>query len=260
MTGEVYRDTSITMDASNHNMLIYRYKAKGEDNPIGAYGFYPTVRSSAVDSPWFPYQIYLADSADSIERYLITPTDSTLDTTYAKTHEIIDSVQVDDTIPTRILSLIYVDGDTNAVPYTLVFSPAGTVGGTVYDTVYAPPASPTNAMVTIYYDVGQGIMDSATGNMLARSGVKLSLELIGASSLNDGSWGILPVTIAKKPDANGRCQWHRPANTVLSPAGSKYRLSWQARDGWFTRKGGIKTFIVDTIPDPLNIIDATEVW
>lgn len=246
----VYRDTTISLDRTKHNMLLFLYKASGETYPVSDWGYYALSRASKTDSVWFHHRLYLSDAVDSVETYLITPADSSLETTYTSIYEIIDSIKLNDTVPALILDLIYIDGDTNALPHRTFFYPSG-VG---------PAASPTNAMVTVYYDVGQGIMDSLTGNMEIRSGVKLTLELIGASSLSDGSWGILPVATTRKPNVNGRCQWHVPANTVLSPAGSKYHLSWQARDGWFTRRGSIKTFIVDTIPDPLNIIDATTVW
>lgn len=130
----------------------------------------------------------------------------------------------------------------------------------IYGYLNMPAAATSPNYVRAYVDVGEGIIDSASGSMIPRNAIQLYLELVGSSTLNDGSWMIVPKRQVKSPDANGRVNFIIPANTVLTPEGSYYILSFRAYDGTQQITGELKKFIVDTIPDPLLILDATETW
>lgn len=130
----------------------------------------------------------------------------------------------------------------------------------IYGYLNMPAAATSPNYVRAYVDIGEGIIDSASGSMIPRTAIRLYLELVGSPTLNDGSWMIVPRRQVKSPDANGRVNFIIPANTVLTPEGSHYILSFRAYDGTQQITGELKKFIVDTIPDPLLILDATETW
>lgn len=135
-----------------------------------------------------------------------------------------------------------------------------------YDTVTVkgcavgvPGAAPGPDYVMAYIDIGTAMIDSVTGDMIPRTRLELKLNLIGEVTLNDGSWAYLPQTQTKKPDAAGRVGFYIPANTMLTPSGSYYELSYRSLDSRTLTSGIIRRFQVDTIPDPINILNATEV-
>jgi len=128
----------------------------------------------------------------------------------------------------------------------------------IYGYLNIPAAASSPNYVLAYVDVGEGIIDSASGSMIPRDAIELYLDLIGETTLNDGSWMIVPKRQTKEPDASGRVNFIIPANTVMTPLGSYYILSYRAFDGVMQITGELKRFTVDTIPDPINILDATE--
>lgn len=140
---------------------------------------------------------------------------------------------------------------------TLVFAAGMTdsIFGCVID---EPAAAPDSFMVAAYIDVGSGMVDSTTGNMIPRTDIVLNLNLIGESSLNDGSWAIIPMEHGKSPNADGRVTYWIPATLTMNPPGSYYELSYRSRDGYSISSGIIRKFILDTIPDPINILNTTE--
>lgn len=130
----------------------------------------------------------------------------------------------------------------------------------IYGYLNVPAAATSPNYVRAYVDIGEGIIDSASGSMIPRNAVQLHLELIGHPTLNDGSWMIIPKRYTATPSTSGRVNFVIPANTVLTPEGSYYVLSFRAYDGTQKMSGELKRFIVDTIPDPLLILDAMETW
>jgi len=123
----------------------------------------------------------------------------------------------------------------------------------------APSAAGPVNYVTAYIDVGSGIIDSSSGAMIPRDRLKFTLSLVGEPSLNDGSWAYVPKDWEKAPNASGRVTFTIPANTVLTPEGSYYELRYQTSDRRTRSSGVYRMFIVDTIPDPINILETTEV-
>ncbi len=130
------------------------------------------------------------------------------------------------------------------------------------DTVYGyqnnPTAAPSVEYVTVFLNVGSGVVDSASGAMLPRDRAEITLTLVGEPRLNDGSWSYIPKVQKKKPDVDGQVQFQVPANTALSPAGSYYVLTYEVRDRRSSSTGEIRRFVVDTLTDPINILDCEE--
>jgi hypothetical protein len=249
-TGSTYRDTTISLDETKHNMLLYKYWPAGETQPLGYVGSWPSVRPEGTDSIWqLPHRLYLGETVDSIQTYLIRPNDSTYDTTYVDTNQVEDSIQVTDTIATRILDLIYIDG--NSDPYSMYFDYIPSTRGT-------PLASTTAAYVSVYIDASTGAVSG--GTMVPRTDVVFYLNLMGEGVMISGSWIILQTRYEGQPTAGGRTTWIVPANTAMEPAGSYYELWFEGWDGWMMNSGLVKKFVVDTIVDPLDISTATEVW
>ena len=256
VTGSTYRDTTISLDETVHNMLLYKYYATGETEPLGFLGSWPSVRPEGTDTAWqLPHRVYLGQVVDSIRTYLITPFDSTYDTSYVAVSQIEDSIQVTDTITTRILDLIFVDGIS--IPNSMYFDYIPSSGGAV-GIVYTPLPSTTAAYVTAYIDASTGAVSG--GSMVPRTDVVMYLQLIGEGVMISGSWIILQTRYEGQPDTLGRTTWSIPANTAMTPAGSYYELWFEGWDGTMTTSGVVKKFVVDSIIDPLDISTATEVW
>lgn len=252
VTGSTYRDTTISLDETVHNMLLYRYYPAGETEPLGFLGSWPSVRYEGTDSLWqLPHRLYLGQTVDSIETYLITSTDSAYDTTYVDTNQVEDSVQVTDTITMRILDLVYLDG--SSAPYSMYFDYIPSTRG-------VPLPTTTAASVNAYIDISTGAVDSTTGLMVPRTDLVLYLNLIGQGVMISGSWIIVQTRYEGQPTAAGRTTWTIPANTALTPAGSYYELWFEGWDGMMMTSGVVKKFVVDSIIDPLDISTATEVW
>ena len=139
------------------------------------------------------------------------------------------------------------------------------VSGTSVDTIFAAcysmpaPAGGVN-YVTAYIDLGEGALDTS-GAMVPRTDVTLYVILSGYGSNSpriDSTWGILPKEYSATANANGRVMFRVPANTVITPSGTHWELSWSASGStsMFTRKLMFKCYL-DTIPDPINLLNAT---
>ena len=140
---------------------------------------------------------------------------------------------------------------------TFTVSAADTLAVLGYD-ISAPAATADSNYVTAYIDLGSGVIDSATGLMIPAEDVEMTLTLIGNPRLTDGTWLIIPTVQQKRPDANGRVQFTIPATSVMTPSGAYYKLTYKKRGGLSYLSGLARQFYVDTTPDPLNILDATE--
>ena len=125
----------------------------------------------------------------------------------------------------------------------------------------APAADTALAWVVAYIDIGTGIIDSATGQMIPETEAKLYSNLINNSNFiaRTSDWAILPKEFKGTPDGNGRVNFRLPANTEIIPSGTYYELRWKAGRGGYARSGLIKRFYLDTLTDPIKILDATEV-
>lgn len=122
-----------------------------------------------------------------------------------------------------------------------------------------PAAVGSPVYVSAYIDIGTGIVDTL-GQMIPRENMLLRLNLVGGLTFNDGSWIIVPRQQEERPNASGRATFLIPTNDALTPSDSYYELSFVARDGASMTRGIIKKFVVDSLTDPINIMNATEVW
>jgi len=124
-----------------------------------------------------------------------------------------------------------------------------------------PAAVAAPAYVVAYIDIMSSSVDSATGQAIPRDKIYTYLDLVaeGGTVLNDGSSAYVPKRERKRPNSDGRVNYVVPANSALTPVGSYYVLSFEAWDGQTLTKGILKRFTLDTLVDPINILDATEV-
>jgi hypothetical protein len=114
--------------------------------------------------------------------------------------------------------------------------------------------------VMAYINLSSGVFDSY-GEMVPRADTKLTLQLIGESNLHDTLWAYFPKVQEKYPDAvTGEAIFKVKPNSLLSPAGSYYVLSATSFDGYSTSTSIIRKFVVDTLTDPINVLNTTEVW
>lgn len=135
---------------------------------------------------------------------------------------------------------------------------AGTLTDTLLGYLNVPAAAPGAHYVTIYLDVATGMVDSTTGDVIPRDRLVFYLSLVGESGLNNDDWVIAPKTERKRPNSSGRVSFTVMANTPLTPAGSYYSLFYRALDSRSLFRGHTRAFIVDTLTDPINILDCTE--
>lgn len=113
--------------------------------------------------------------------------------------------------------------------------------------------------VTAYIDLSDGSVNSGSF-MNPRKNVTLTLSLEGATTLWLDSTAIVPKTYSAPVDTTGRATFMIPVNSFLTPKGSYFRLEWRAKDGYSISSGTIKKFVVDSIPDPVNIANTKEVY
>lgn len=157
-----------------------------------------------------------------------------------------------------ILAIVYGPHTYNWELDTVVFTGQTSDSAVGWKTT-DPAAASTPSYVNVYFDVGAAYIDSTTGLMVTREKVDIYCELIGGKYLTGTTWALLPQIPPKRPDTAGRVQFLLPANTKIMPAGSYYQLSWRARDGYNILGDVLRKFIIDTLPDPINIWEATEV-
>lgn len=251
MTGTNVRDTTLTLDNSDHNMILEKYWFSGYSYPSSGIDIFALPRYASGDSVWFKHRLFMPEAWDSVVSYWVANGDSTSIGTYAAGYSIADSLHIPDTIFATIIDLIYYYGDTIPLPYTIDFYPAGSV---------PPAASPTANMVAVYLDVTGGLMDSATAAAIPRAAITLNLRLVGGQVYRNSGWGIVPQVYPVHPNSAGRAIWYVPANTQLSPAGSSYEVTWVALDRRFQGAGSLGRYVIDTTPDPCNILtEATRV-
>ncbi len=136
----------------------------------------------------------------------------------------------------------------------------GTVDSINGGAILAPATPSATGYVSIYVDVASVLIDSTSGDWIPRSKIRLTLNLIGGNSLTNGSLFLFPVSEEKAPDASGRVTFQRPGNETVSPLGSYYELSFRTYDLRNRRSGIMRRFIVDTLTNPINIINTMEVY
>lgn len=141
-----------------------------------------------------------------------------------------------------------------------VIAPANGGVDTIFGYPVPSPASASGSYVSMYMDIGSGLVDSSSGSWIPRDKIKLTLRLVSEGIVYNDSLAIVAEEESKSPDANGRVTFRWPATTVLTPLGAYYELSYTALDGRTRRSGIIRNFVVDTIPDPINIKNTTEIW
>lgn len=142
------------------------------------------------------------------------------------------------------------------------------VTGNQEDTVYCyntpdPGAAAGVDFVRVFLDVGEVKIDTIAGTPTPYTKVEFFLDLIGNPISISGDWFLLPISYPGKPNAAGRVTFDVPANSKMtSTDGTYYRLRWEARSrrGRGRVSGEYGSFFVDTLPDPLKIIEAINVW
>lgn len=139
------------------------------------------------------------------------------------------------------------------------------VTGNQEDTVYCyntpdPGAAAGVDFVRAYIDIGEVHIDTLTGAPIPYKNVELFLDLIGNPIAISGDWFLPPLTYKGKTNAAGRVSFDVPANTKMSPNGTYYSLRYEARGRRGRLRGHIGNFVIDTLPDPLQIINAMSVW
>ena len=139
------------------------------------------------------------------------------------------------------------------------------VSGSQIDTIYGdlnvPAPAPTVNFVRVYLDVGTGEVDSTSGAMIPRDRIEYTLSTGGQPNLRmaDGSWFIVSKDQVKRPTTDGRVTFVVPGNTAMIPSGSWYELRYRSLDRRSRFSGLAFKFEVDTLTDPISIIDCEQV-
>ena len=139
------------------------------------------------------------------------------------------------------------------------------VTGNQEDTVYCyntpdPGAAAGVDFVRAYIDIGEIHIDTLTGAPIPYKKIELFLDLIGNPIAISGDWFLPPLTYKGKTDADGRVFFDVPANTKMTPPGTYYSLRYEGKGRRGRLRGHIGNFVIDTLPDPLQIINAIGVW
>lgn len=109
-------------------------------------------------------------------------------------------------------------------------------------------------------NVGSGI-PNAYGQMMPRTGAKMTLQLIGEQNLHDTTWAYFPRVQEDYPDSTtGEVSFYMIPNSLLTPAGSYYILTASVHDGHSSMDAIVRKFVVDTSSTAINILNTTEVW
>lgn len=137
---------------------------------------------------------------------------------------------------------------------------AGATDTLVGYSISEPAAASSPQWVTAYMDFGTAFMDTATGAAISAQELEITCRFVAEGRVSCSTWAIVPESQTKKPNASGRVEFYIMVNNDCTPAGSYYELSYRSRRGRAQFEGIIKTFVVDSTPDPLNIINATEWW
>jgi hypothetical protein len=259
-------DTTYNTDSVGHG--LFQFKARYSYINTGIYltGWDDYDNSRGQSDGLAHHRIYSYDSCGSA---LVSGTDISIYTAagqYLQSHETENGYW--DFRLTQGSSYIAYAGDPPGYTYdTTHFTTDTGTSGIAYDTVYAcghsiPAESPSASFVTAFIDVGTGIVDT-TGNMIAQTDGIMYVNLVGEGRLRmDTSWAIVSKEYKATASASGRFMFHLPCNTKYSPAGSYYELSYQAPRG-ATGGRGTKThwfnFVLDTLPDPVNMLDTANV-
>ncbi len=139
------------------------------------------------------------------------------------------------------------------------------VTGNQEDTVYCyntpdPGAAAGVDFVRAYIDAGQTHIDTLTGAPIPLKNAKFFVDIVGNPIAISGDWFIPPITYEGKTNAAGRVFFDIPATTKMTPDGIYYLLRYEVRVNRRTVKGVLGNFVVDSLPDPLKIIEAINVW
>jgi len=244
-TGDNYKDTTLSLDESKHNMIVSKYWFTGYSYPSSATDIFALPRYASGDSVWFQHRVYVPEAFDSVVSYWVCDDDSTLIGTTATGYAVTDSIHIPDSLFGSIFDLFYFYGDSVPLPSTIEFYPAGSV---------PPGASPTANMVAVYLDIAGGLLDSTTAANIPRTAITVTLRLVGGQVYRNSTWGIVPTIHTAHPNGSGRVIWYVPANTVLLPAGSAYEITWTSLDRKLSGAGTLGRYVVDTTPDPCNIL------
>lgn len=132
---------------------------------------------------------------------------------------------------------------------------------TIYGYLNVPAAAATVQYVRVYLDVGTGEVDSTSGAMIPRERIEYTLSTVGQPNLRmtDGSWAIIPEDQVKRPNSSGRVTFVVPGNTAMTPSGSWYELRYRSKDRRSRFSGLAFKFEVDTLVDPISIINCEQV-
>lgn len=123
-----------------------------------------------------------------------------------------------------------------------------------------PPAQAAVGSVTLFFDGGSGFVDSATGAMIPFTSIKYGLRFVpqGDFVLYEG-YVLLPWDTLKAPTSAGRVQFTIVPTQLFSHMGY-YELYYEARARRSLSRGTIRSFYLDTIPDPCPLDSTDQAW
>lgn len=130
---------------------------------------------------------------------------------------------------------------------------------TIYGYLNVPAAAPGVSNIRVYLDVGTGKVDSAAGTALPKTRVEYRLSLNGQPGMHDDSWMFIPEDQVKRPDTAGRVQFDVVASTSITTGEAWYELSFRSLSRYSQWSGVVFKFEVDTLTDPISIIDCEQV-
>lgn len=152
---------------------------------------------------------------------------------------------------------IWFNGSDAGANWVSERSTVASAGGSVI--CPTPTALPSTHWVTLYVYLGTPGVDSSLSFIVPKTKAELICELIGPHGMTADTVSLIPTEIRRRPDATGYVYFNVIANTKISPQGSYYNVYYRSRDGHTSAFGLLKKFVLDTVPDPINITATTEV-
>jgi len=202
----------------------------------------------AVTTTHYPIALISPDY-DSVA--IILSDREAIDTTYTISDTVMVTLPIDTTFSLRTdrdnqLYLLWFAGDDTSASTTWL----------LYETLDGP-AQAIADYVRVYFDVTSGVVSG--GALEPRANIEFQLKLIGGPPMSYGGWGIIPKLWKARP-VGGRVTFDVPPTTLVNPDGAYYLLTYTARVGPYPIRGTVKRFYVDTLVDPLNVLDADEAY
>jgi len=249
-------DTSISCGslADGVNVLEFAVYYIGDTTKYSATDIFNNVYTggdAAAGSLSVKYDVAFCDSIMMIHESQGS-VDTTIWTSVYGIDTTIACASMDIGVHNFIVRFLY-NGITDWLSGSIIFHNSSAAGGVTY-------ASTSVDYVTCY--INMAYSQVSPGGVLSKiTSGKAFLTLIGEPGIHfcDSTWGFIPISYPAKADPNGRFTFYVPANTKLCPPGSYYELRFAGIPGSYFFGSSYTRFLVDTLPDPLNILDAPRV-